>query len=97
MSSLTKEIVDSYGTLTAVREGERLGASGPVTLTLGFEHGVVLVSADADDDTIMLTPTGPPSGRDLSAEAPCAERNRTGFDVDLDADEPAGLRGRVPV
>jgi uncharacterized protein DUF6334 len=70
MIPVPKEIVDSYGALTEVREGDRLGVSGPVTLTLGFECGAILVSADADDDTITLTSTDRPSGRDVSAEAP---------------------------
>jgi Family of unknown function (DUF6334) len=70
MSGFAKEIVDSYGRLIEVREGDWLGASGPVALTLGFEHGVVLVRTDADDDTITLTSAGPASGRDVSTEPP---------------------------
>ena len=68
MSALAKDIVDSYGALTEVREGEWLNATGPISLTLGFEHGVVVVSAEAEDDTITLSAAGPASGRDVSAE-----------------------------
>jgi hypothetical protein len=65
MPSLAKEIVDSYGTLVDV--GEWLGATGPITLTLGFEHGVVPLTAEAKDDTITLSAAGSSSGRDVSA------------------------------
>ena len=70
MSSLTKEMVDSYGVLTEVREAERLGANGPVSITLSFEHGSVLVSAAPDDDTIAMRAVASVDGEDVSAERP---------------------------
>jgi hypothetical protein len=73
MSSLAKEMVDSYGALIEVRDGDWIGASGPVALTLGFERGVVLVSADANDDTIKMSAVESANGRDVSAEAPWSD------------------------
>jgi len=70
MASLAKEIVDSYGALTSVREGDRLAAGGPVSLTLGFEHGSVLVSAIPDHDTITVRAVAAADGQDVSAERP---------------------------
>jgi len=70
MPSLGKEMVDSYGALIEAREGDWIGASGPVALTLGFERGMVLLSADADDDTIEVSVVESASGRDVSAQAP---------------------------
>jgi len=70
MPPITKEIVDSYGALIWIRDGEWIGAAGAIALTLGFERGVVLVTADADDDTIRLTVGDPATGRDVSNEAP---------------------------
>jgi hypothetical protein len=70
MFSLPKQMVDTYGVLTEVREGERLGTSGPVSLTLGFEHGSVLVSAAPTDDTIVMQAVTSVDGEDVSAERP---------------------------
>jgi hypothetical protein len=70
MPPLTKQLVDSYGALVEVREGRRLGRNGPVSVTLGFENGAVLVSAEADDDTITMQAIASLSGADVSAESP---------------------------
>jgi hypothetical protein len=52
MPSLAKQMVDSYGALIEVREGDRFGSDDPASLALGFDHGALLVSAVAEDDTI---------------------------------------------
>jgi Family of unknown function (DUF6334) len=70
MYSLIKEMVDSYGVLTEVREGERLGANGPVSITLAFEHGSVLVAAQPDADTITMRAVTSADGANVSAERP---------------------------
>jgi hypothetical protein len=70
VSALAKEMVDSYGLLTEVRESERMSYHQLVSLALGFEHGAVLVSAVGEDDTIALSSIATAYGEDVSHEMP---------------------------
>lgn len=67
---LTKDIVESYGALTEVRESERLGDHELASLALGFENGAVLVTAVGEDDTIALCPVPTAYGEDVSQAVP---------------------------
>lgn len=68
--AVTKAVVDDWGALTEVRESARIDRGSPSALALGFEHGVMLLSALGEDDTIDVRPIGTAHGRDLSAEQP---------------------------
>ena len=75
MPSLTKQIVDRYGTLTEVCVVEWLsaGVGNVKTLGLAFEQGSLLVRANNEDDSISLL--APPSlqGEDISHQPPWRE------------------------
>ncbi len=70
MASLAKEIVDSYGALTEVRESERVGDHDLRSLALGFEHGAVLLSAVGEDDTLAISALSAAHGEDVSKDQP---------------------------